>query len=90
MKKRMTVKAKIVITCVVCVILYGVFNCLHTYERKGEVVESNNQEITVVDELGNLWEVKEKGYKVGDEVVMIMNDKGTTTIYDDEIKGLTK
>lgn len=90
MKRRISKKAKTVLFIIIALMFCIALSNLNCYERKGVVIKSNNQEVTVIDATGNEWEVKAKDFKVNDEVVMKMHDKGTTSIYDDEVKDITK
>ena len=56
-----------------------------TYKLTGIVVEKNNDMIVFESEDGNLWETAAKNISIGDKVSAIMDDKHTTSIYDDEI-----
>lgn len=88
--RRISKKAKTVLFIIIALMFCVTLNNLNCYERKGVVIKSNNQEVTVIDATGNEWEVKAKGFKVNDEVVMTMHDRGTSSIYDDVIKDITK
>lgn len=90
MKRRISKRVKTILFIIVAVMFCVALNNLNYYERKGVVIKSNNQEVTVKDAVGNEWEVKAKGFEVNDKVVMKMHDKGTTSIYDDEVKEITK
>lgn len=90
MNKKLTKKAKIFFVCVLCIVFVLVMGALNTYEREGVVIESNWQEATIEDTCGHLWKVEVAGYKVGDEVIMNMHDRGTTSIYDDKVLKVEK
>lgn len=60
-----------------------------------EIVNINNNIITIKDSTGNLWEIDNDSYIIGDKVVLTISDKGTDFLTDDEIikikkKDLTK
>ena len=86
----MTKRAKVVIAILIVLGLYLAFTSLQTYKRYGVIIESNNQEVVIEDSLGYTWEAKATGFDEGDKVVMVMNDKGTSSIGDDEIKELIR
>lgn len=85
MNRKLTKKAKVVLFCILAVVFVLVMGTLNTYKRKGVVVASNWQEVTIEDACGHLWKVEVKGYKVGDNVVITMHDRDTASIYDDKI-----
>jgi hypothetical protein len=62
------------------------------YKRQGEVVQATRGGIVFEDVSGNLWAIDyEKGYKVGDEVVITFDANGTwDTITDDIILTVEK
>lgn len=57
----------------------------HQYTRDVVVVEVQGQEVTVEDKQGNLWCFNGTDYTVDQELVVVMYDNQTSTIYDDEI-----
>lgn len=90
MNKKLTKKAKIFFACVLCAVFVLLMGALNTYEREGVVVASNWQEVTIEDTCGHLWKVDIADCKVGDKVIMSMHDRGTTSIYDDEVLKVEK
>jgi DNA-binding transcriptional regulator of glucitol operon len=86
MNKRAKVAIAILIVWCLCLATAS----LQTYKRYGTVIESNSQEVVIEDCLGFVWEARASGFDEGDEVVMVMKDKGTSSITDDEIKELIK
>ena len=58
------------------------------YTREVTVIEVQDQEVTVKDKQGNLWCFNGTDYTVGQELVVVMYDNHTSTIYDDIIKGV--
>lgn len=65
---------------------------MHYYSVNGNVISfsSYHDNVTVEDTDGNLWQFYGTGYRIGDEVRLIMDDNGTTDIADDivvEVKG---
>lgn len=64
----------------------------HHYSINGNVISFSSyyDNVTVEDTDGNLWQFYGNGYRIGDEVHLIMDDNGTTDITDDivvEVKG---
>lgn len=55
------------------------------YTRDVTVVEVQDQEVTVEDKQGNLWCFNGTDYTVDQELVIVMYDNHTGTMYDDEI-----
>ena len=57
----------------------------NTYNRYG-TVEIVDGTLCFVDDTGHIWDHDDiYNYSIGDRVVVKMNDRGTTSIYDDEI-----
>lgn len=83
--KKLRPWVKIFISIVIAVVLFQLLGNLNTYNRYGtvEIVDGTR---CVVDESGNTW-VADDVYKfnLGDNVVIKFHDRGTTSIYDDEI-----
>lgn len=74
---------------VALLVLLGLMvNALQSYSIKGTVVEVNFDEVIIEDVTGELWKVFADDLEVGDEVMLKMNDKGTTNRTDDEVKDL--
>ena len=64
----------------------AVFVGCHLYGTRAEVVERLDGAIGVEDTDGEVWLMDDDGaLSVGDSVIMIMNNNGTASIYDDEI-----
>jgi len=61
-----------------------------TYKMEGIVIEKNNNVIVFESNDGNLWEAEEASVTVGDKILATMDDRHTTTIYDDEIIKIKK
>ena len=60
------------------------------YANAAEIVEIENDIVTVEDVNGNLWTFYgSTGRHVGDKVVCIMNTGKTSSIFDDEIVNVT-
>ena len=60
------------------------------YSNKAEIVDIENDVVTVKDSNGNLWAFNgANGRIVGDKVVCIMDTMKTASIYDDEIINVT-
>lgn len=87
-KVRKEVKA---IGVIALLVLLGLMiGWLQTYSIKGEVIAVRGDLVTVKDKAGYEWKVFAEDVEVGEEVVLKMNDKGTTSRQDDEVKKLTK
>lgn len=61
-----------------------------TYKMEGIVVKREGEIIVFESNDGNLWEAEDTSVKVGDKIIATMDDKHTTTIYDDEIIKIKK
>ena len=72
---------------VVCVIgLIGLLVGIETtYTRKGQVVYVEDNNVTVEDESGFLWELETDELQKGQMVVLKMNDNNTDGIITDDI-----
>jgi hypothetical protein len=72
---------------VVCVIGFiGLLGGIETtYTREGQVVYVEDNNVTVEDESGFLWELKTDELKEGQMVVLKMNDNNTDSIITDDI-----
>lgn len=60
----------------------------NVYTLDTTVIETNqtNNVVACEDSTGNIWEYESRVVcSVGAERVLVMDNKGTTTIYDDEI-----
>lgn len=55
------------------------------YSLCGEVIEIEDEVVTIMDGEGYLWEWEGSNFQINDAVIMTMNSKGTTEIFDDEI-----
>ena len=73
----------IVLTIIMMLGILGHYE--HHYTRDVVVVDIQNQEVTVEDKQGNLWCFNGTDYTVNQELVIMMFDNHTGTIYDDEI-----
>jgi hypothetical protein len=56
-----------------------------TYELDGTIADAG----LVVDSEGDAWKIDTHEFKVGDKVVIKLNDRGTPNFKDDKIIGLT-
>lgn len=60
------------------------------YSNYAEIIDIENDVVTVKDTNGNLWAFNgADGRAAGDKVVCIMNTMKTASIYDDEIVNVT-
>lgn len=75
---------KIVIVILITIILMMVMSKLNTYQMQGTI--TNRDEIT--DSAGHIWECDTDGFRVGDIIIIIFHDRGTTNRTDDIIKGI--
>lgn len=58
-----------------------------TYKREAKVIDIDKEVVTVIDKTGNLWEFKGDGFKLNDEIVLVMDINNTDMdITDDIIK----
>ena len=81
----------LLIGILICGCVIGVLGFLggveSTYSRKATVVEVDGEVVSVVDGSGMMWDYLDEGLdKVGDEVVLIMNDQHTDNVFDDVIQ----
>lgn len=78
----------LLIVCMCCVIGYYE----HNYTRPNcEVTQICDGIVTVVDETGETWDFKAKGYNVGDIIELKMYDNNTSAyVYDDIVKGVKR
>lgn len=71
---------------IVILLFIGFIGHIEThYTRDVVVVEVQGQEVAVEDRQGNLWCFKGTDYKIDQELVIVMYDNHTGTMYDDEI-----
>ena len=77
----------IILLVAIFIIMPGICGNVETYyNRKGTVVEVQNDVIVVCDERMNVWEFEGDGFSVGETVIMKMFTNYTdNNIYDDEI-----
>lgn len=79
---------KIIVTCIVCFLIAGIFFSSCVYPKAGIVIEVNYETdtVTVEDCNGDLWEFGDTSdWEEGDIVAMIMFDCFSKEIYDDII-----
>lgn len=80
-------KKVVAVLCVLCV-LFPVCACAEHYAKTALVVEIDKKAdcVVCVDYDGEEWVFDgAKGWHVNDIVSLLMDDKGTDSIYDDEI-----
>ena len=78
----------IVMAIVIFVMNIGCVASTDHYAKSAQVVEIDRAAdvVTVVDCMGDLWEFTgAEDWEIGDWCAMIMNDRGTPSVYDDEI-----
>ena len=56
-----------------------------TYARTVTVVNTQDNEVIVKDYQGNYWSFVGEGYKINEQLTVVMSDNHTSTISDDEI-----
>ena len=85
MKRRLTI---ILSAILMAGVLFSLNYLEHNYTRENcEVIEVNDEIITVEDNGGLKWAFKGNGFKVGDFVDLEMFDSNTTAyVYDDVVK----
>lgn len=77
-----------IITIIAVLIFASAINYTQTtflYSLRGEVIEIEDEVITIMDGEGYVWEWESGNFQINDEVIMTMNSKGTAEIFDDEI-----
>lgn len=60
-------------------------NRVHQYEVAMVVDEVTEECVVVVDNAGEAWEFEGDGYEVGQMIIVVFNDNGTISPYDDKI-----
>ena len=79
------------VTVMLIVIIFGGVTIVrfvnNNYIREGVVVatHASNEEVIVVDTIGNEWCFYGVGYEVGDTVTMTMDNNNTDNIINDDI-----
>ena len=76
-------KIALVVVAIVVVGLMGMIES--TYTRDVVVTKVDCIEVTVQDKQGHHWSFYGDDYKVGHEIIVVMNDQHTSSIYDDRI-----
>lgn len=78
------------ISCLVLIVWACVMS--NRYKKQGEVVQATRGGIVFEDANGNLWAIDyEKGYKVGDKVLITFDSQGTwDCVEDDEIISVSR
>lgn len=67
----------------------AIIPCHKIYAKTAAVVEIDNNVVICEDRNGEAWAFESaEGWTEGDMVSMIMDDMGTKTIYDDEIRSV--
>lgn len=77
----------IFIILLIFLVCSGIAGCIEThYNRQGVVVEVNTetQEVVVLDKADNEWVFYGEGYEVGDTVTMLMFTNYTDNIINDD------
>lgn len=80
---------RVITTTIITVIIILTISLLNTlesrYTRDVTVKSVEETTITVEDNKGYVWEFNGDDYKVGQHIIVVMNDNHTSNIYDDEI-----
>ena len=85
---------KIIIAIIIITIFVNIetINCINSdnknsyYPLMATVIEINDNIVMIEDNNGEVWEFEgSEDWQINDICSCIMNDKGTKTIYDDEI-----
>lgn len=76
-------KQKVIITILVLALLIVILP-KDTYKIKGIITDRNE----ITDSTGHIWEYDTDGFRVGDNVVITFQEKGTTSRTDDIIKSI--
>ena len=77
-----------IICLMIGALLIGSYIDTH-YTREATVVDVMSDEIVVVDEFGDEWSFIGDGYKVNDNVTLVIHNNTTmNTIVDDKIVGI--
>lgn len=82
----------VIIMIVVFIIIPGIAGSLEvSYTEQGEIINKENDVITILDMTGNLWEYEtEKDFEIGDKVKVTFNDNETIKKEDDMIIKIKK
>ncbi len=73
---------------ILCGILAGLFLHGGIYLRPATVREVRNDTVIAETHDGNMWEFYADSCEVGAEIILLMDDCGTDTIYDDAVIGI--
>lgn len=57
----------------------------NTYYRSAVVIETRGTEVLLEDTTGNIWSIEDSSLQKYGRYILKMNNKGTESIYDDEI-----
>ena len=82
----------VIIMIVVFIIIPGIAGSLEvSYTEQGEIINKENDVITILDMTGNIWEYEtEKDFEIGDKVKVTFNDNETIKKEDDIIIKIKK
>ena len=77
---------KKIVLVVIAIVVIGLIGTIEsTYTRDVVVTKVDCVEVTVQDKQGHLWSFYGDDYTVGQEIIVVMNDQHTSSIYDDTI-----
>ena len=71
---------KVLIAVLIVLAFVLMFNA-NTYKMKGEVIANG----VIEDECGHLWEVDTNDFKIGDEILIVFQEKGNENRRTDDI-----
>lgn len=81
-------KRNIILVIAVIILMWFCFSIDRIVVRKGQVESVKGEVVTIVTNCGTAWEWgEEKGesFKTGDKVRLVMDNKGTLNILEDDV-----
>ncbi len=86
---RNNTKRNIFLVIVIIILMWFCFCAIdRIVVRKGQVESVEGKVVTIVTSCGTAWkwsEEKERSFKIGDKVKLIMDNKGTLNILEDDV-----
>lgn len=73
---------------IITIIIIGIVALLPLLNRRSvsaRVYDVNENSVIFEDKTGNLWKEENNNFSLNEKVILILNDKGTESILDDEI-----
>ena len=83
--KKIKVGFEIIASIVIFIILFLLNYYETTYTRKAEVGYVSNEVVRAIDESGYIWEFEDDNFKVGDHVILTMDNYCTDNIITDDV-----